>query len=326
MSYRFLFIVGLIFSFSCEEQKKNSHSVSLKKENKKSIDVQSYQKIKNFSSGSGMAFYNNHFYLVGDDDPFLIKTNKEGEILQKWQLWDSSDVQDGRINKKVKPDFEAISLFPYKNDTLLLIFGSGSKSPKRDVIIAFHPRTETIDTLNGAAFFAWFKETKGLSNDEINLEGAAYHNENLYLLNRHNNTMYTFTKEGFTVFLENGLTDSLSGSQNHYVLPVFKNDTARFSGASYLKERSALLFSASIETTDNWQDDGKILGSFIGLIHLDSLANKNPFCEPVYLNDSTRFKGKIEAVHGIQKEEELSIFFITDDDDGTTGWGKLITK
>jgi hypothetical protein len=109
-------------------------------------------------------------------------------------------------------------------------------------------------------------------------------------------------------------------------LPVFKYDTARFSGASYLKERRALLFSASIETTDNWQDDGKILGSFIGLIHLDSLANKNPFCEPVYLKDSTRFKGKIEAVQGIKKDDHLHIYFVTDDDDGTTGWGKLVAK
>lgn len=326
MRYSFLLIMVLLLCISCEEQKNNNSSISQITENKKNIEVLSYQKIKNFSSGSGMAFYNNHFYLVGDDDPFLIKTNKEGDILQKWQLWDSSDVQDGRINKKVKPDFEAVCLFPYQEDTLLLIFGSGSKSPKRDVIIAFHPRTETIDTLKGAAFFAWFKETKGLSSDEINLEGAAYHNENLYLLNRHNNTIYTFTKEGFTVFLERGLTDSLSGSQNHYVLPVYKNDTARFSGASYLKERRALLFSASIETTDNWQDDGKILGSFIGLIHLDSLANKNPFCEPVYLKDSTRFKGKIEAVQGIKKDDHLHIYFVTDDDDGTTGWGKLVAK
>ena len=318
-----VFLFLLCFCYSCEEQKEEVLSFDQEKQNQSQVEVQSYKKINNFSSGSGMAFYNNHFYLVGDDDPFLVKANKEGEILHKWQLWDSSEVQDGRIHKKVKPDFEAISLFPYQEDTLLIIFGSGSKSPKRDVILTFHPHTEKMDTLQGEAFFAWLKETTGLTNDETNLEGAAYHKGVLYLFNRHNNTLYSIPEKGFATFLKTGLTSSLDVTTNHYILPIYKNDTARFSGASYLKEQNALLFSASIETTDNWEEDGKILGSFIGLIRLDSLANKKPFCEPVYLNDTTRFEGKIEAVQGIKKGDQLHIYFITDDDDGTTGWGKV---
>ena len=322
MRYSFLFGVILLFGFSCQEQKEEKLSVVKKKQSK--AEIQSYTKLKNFSSGSGMAFYNNHFYLVGDDDPFLVKANREGEILQKWQLWDSSDVQDGRIHKKVKPDFEAISLFPYKNDTLLLVFGSGSKSPKRDVILAFHPQRENIDTLEGKAFFAWLKETTGLTNDETNLEGAAYHNGILYLFNRHNNTLYSIPAKGFNSFMETGLTNSLQVTTNHYILPVYKNDTARFSGASYLKEKNALLFSASIETTDDWVKDGQILGSYFGWIHIDSLSNYHPTCLPLLYKNGTRFEGKVEALHGFAKNENnLQVFFITDDDDGTTGWGEI---
>lgn len=270
-----------------------------------------------------MAYYNDYFYIVGDDDPYLAKMNSNGEILERFQLWDTSHVQNGRIIKKVKPDFEAISLFPFQKDTLLLIFGSGSKSPKRDVILSFHPQKKQIDTLNGKDFFTWLKAEANLSNKEINLEGATYSKGNLYLLNRHNNEMYSLPESGLSNFIKKQSTEDLSLKKYHFELPVFKKDTARFSGASMLAETDELLFSATIETTSNWQDDGKILGSFMGKIDVSKLDQKKTFCAPVFANHSTRFKGKIEALHGFKHEDKLKIYFITDDDDGSTGWGEV---
>lgn len=316
---RYLPIIILII-YSCSTQEENIVDV----QEPPVFEVKSYNKLHQFASGSGMAYFNNHFYIVGDDDPYLAKVDKTGEILEKWQIWDTTDVKDGRINKKVKHDFEAVSLFPYEDDTLLLIFGSGSKSPQRDVIFSFNPTSEEIDTLQGEQFFVWLKETVGLSDKEVNLEGAAYHNGFLYLLNRHNNEMYVFPESRFRCFIKHHSTEDLKLKKHHFELPVYKKDTARFSGASILAEKDQILFSASIETTDNWEDDGKILGSFMGKIDLNNLKYKKPFCEPVFIDDTTRFEGKIEALHGIKKGEELQIYFITDDDDGTTGWGEVI--
>lgn len=319
----FLGISILFLTFSCQQQSNESKQSNQEVQQSSVIKIEDYQKLKNFASGSGMAYYNDYFYIVGDDDPYLAKLNKEGEILERFQLWDTANVQNGRINKKVKPDFEAISLFPYQQDTLLLIFGSGSKSPKRDVILSFNPKNKAIDTLQGKDFFSWFKTAANLTNKEINLEGAAYHKGILYLLNRHNNVMYSLPEPGFSSFIENQSTKDLSMNSHHFELPSYKKDTARFSGASIIAEKNQILFSASIETTDNWQDDGKILGSFMGKIDFTKLDQKKPFCAPVFVNDTTRFKGKIEALHGLNEEEELKIYFITDDDDGTTGWGQL---
>ncbi len=321
MRYSFLFGVILLFGFSCQEQKEEKLSVVKKKQSK--VEIQSYTKLKNFSSGSGMAFYNNHFYLVGDDDPFLVKANREGEILQKWQLWDSVSRIDGRIPKKVKPDFEAASLFYSNNDTLLLIFSSGSKSPQRDIVLTFHPQTKSVDTLAGQQFFSWLKNAANLSTTEINIEGAAYHHEVLYLFNRHNNEMYSIQHNEFETFIKTGKTDQLSLNKYRFELPAYKNDTARFSGASAIAAQGMILFSASIETTDNWKDDGAILGSYMGLIYLDSLHQNPPMCLSVVNEDGTLFQGKIEALHGfVKNENNLRAFFITDDDDGTTGWGE----
>jgi hypothetical protein len=317
-----ILILFTLFLVSCESTKLEKEHFTEQQPGK--TTVSSYKKLNQFSSGSGMAYYNNHFYIVGDDDPYLAKLNKQGDILQRWLLWDTADVNNGRLDKKVKPDFEAISLFPLEEDTLLLIFGSGSKSPKRDVILTFHPKKEKVDTLQGKLFFAWLKEAVNLSNDEINLEGAAYHNGFLHLLNRHNNTIYTIAKEDFSTYIATGRTNHISVTKKGYELPVYKNDTARFSGASIIGEKDQILFSASIESTDNWEEDGKILGSFIGKIDLNDLENQRPFCAPIFKNDTTRFEGKIEALHGINNENKLHIYFITDDDDGTTGWGEVL--
>ena len=322
MKLNILVVVILCLGLSCEEGLKNSSENTYSEEESIS-NIISYKKLDNFASGSGMAHYNNYFYIVGDDDPYLAKLNEKGEILQRWQLWDTNDVQNGRINKKVKPDFEAISYFPFQQDTLLLIFGSGSKSPKRDVIFTFNPKKEEIDTLDGESFFAWLKETADLTDDEVNLEGAAFHNGYLYLLNRHNNEMYMFPESGFRSFIKHRSTEDLTLEGYRYELPVYKNDSARFSGASILSEKNQILFSATIETTDNWEDDGKILGSFMGRIDLNNLKAQKPFCEPIFIDDTTRFQGKIEALHGIKNDKNLHIYFITDDDDGSTGWGEV---
>lgn len=316
-------IAALFLALSCKEGPKDNNQINREDLNKPDIEVETYQKLKNFASGSGMAFYNNHFYIVGDDDPYLAKLNEDGDILQRFQLWDTIDVQNGRINKKVKPDFESISLFPYEQDTLMLIFGSGSKSPRRDVILSFKPKEEKLDTLNGKDFFSWLKKTAGLTDKEINLEGSAFHKGSLFLLNRDNNELYKLAESGIKSFIENGSTDDFSLEVFKFNLPEYKNETARFSGASILGNENKILFSATIETTDNWKDDGKILGSFMGEIDLDDLNNQTPLCHPVFTDDNTRFKGKIEALHGIIKNETLGIYFITDDDDGTTGWGKV---
>lgn len=321
MKNYFLGIVAICLGISCSKETKSNPEGDLESKETSVHQVFSYQKLEQFASGSGMTFYNDYFYIVGDDDPYLAKLNKKGEILQRFQLWDTSDVKDGRIHKKLKPDFEAISLFPYERDTLLLIFGSGSKSPKRDVIFTFNPKNEKIDTLNGRAFFAWLKTNAGLKNKEVNLEGATYHNGFLYLLNRHNNDLYQFPEAAFHNFISDQNTDGLKMKKHHFELPVYKKDTARFSGASIISRKNQLLFSATIETTDNWQDDGKILGSFVGKIDLDKLDNPNVFCAPVFNEDKTRFKGKIEALQEIVEDE--AIYFITDDDDGSTGWGLI---
>lgn len=284
--------------------------------------------IDGFSSGSGMAQLQGTYYAVGDDDAYLWRFDNAGTVLDKWQVWDTVDVVNNRIRKRVKPDFEAVCTFPFAGDTVLLIFGSGSKSPRRDVLLmASAESADTAAALPASErFYSWLRQAASLGPKGLNLEGAAFSaglqiqpGGELILLNRHNNELYRLPAQGFGSFLQSGDTSLLSLSTQRYVLPQIGGDSARFSGASLLPDGRTLLFSASIEATTNAIDDGKILGSFVGTLDLGPEATSAVVCRQVFNADGRAFTGKVEAVEGYHEADgALQVVGITDNDDGTT--------
>ncbi|MCA1752140.1 MAG: hypothetical protein ABR572_10510 [Cryomorphaceae bacterium] len=289
-----------------------------------SAELTSEKLIPGFASGSGMAMVGGRYYTAGDDDAFLHILGSAGEVIDKIQLWDSSNVVNGRILKPVKPDFEAIAAIPFNGDTALIIFSSGSKSPQRDVLMLVNPNTSLSPERLPAdtAFFAWLRRAADLGKKEMNLEGAAFGNGELLLLNRQNNELYRIPGKGFEHFLTSGTTDNLSLERRRFVLPSIEGDSARFSGASTLPG-GLIIFSASVEVTDNAIDDGKVKGSFIGLLDLSQERSEPQFCARVMRPDGTPFTGKIEAVEGRRNPDgSVTASGITDNDDGTTYWIK----
>src|SRR5438046_10510737 len=71
-------------------------------------------------------------YLVGDDSPYLYCLDHDWNLLRKVPLFASEHTGD-RIPKEQKPDLEAMSVVYLDDKPHLLIFGSGSRSPQRDV-------------------------------------------------------------------------------------------------------------------------------------------------------------------------------------------------
>lgn len=300
-------IIG-IFSIACKQ--------------KISAIVEKEFKIPNFSSGSGMAKINNVFYACGDDDARLWFLDNEGKVLNTWQIWDSTDIENNRISKKVKPDFEAITNITIQNDSALLIFGSGTKAVKREYIIEAHiTPNQFAYRKNAQKLYEWIKKQANLGEDELNIEGACSLYEDILITNRHNNQMYQINKKGLLNYLENNDLSLLSMKISHFKLPVVGKDTARLSGATRIPNTNIICFSASIESTENWVDDGKILGSFVGLINWDT---KEYFSTKLELKNKADFKGKLEAIefNGF-KNNSLNLIGITDDDNGTTSFLKI---
>lgn len=302
---------------TCENEK-DEHL----KESPVSAIIALEKELEGFSSGSGMQYFNGFFYAVGDDDAYLWKFDKFGDFQDKWLIWDTSEIEGHRIRKKIKPDFEAMSFLPRDTDTSLLIFASGSKPIKRDYILQFDPNKKELIELSSSAlpFYDWLR-TEVFNPKDLNLEGAAFWNEQFILLNRATNTLLMLKKSGF---MENIVKDRISHldyQHFHYQLPLIQTDTARFSGASIIPGTNYLLFSASVELTEDWVDDGGILGSFIGIIDLEHPESAPLACELVTWENKETYIGKIEAVEGkLISDKKVHVVGITDNDNGKTNF------
>lgn len=101
-------------------------------------------------------------------------------------------------------------------------------------------------------------------------------------------------------------------------MPKIKGIEAGFSGATTLKGQSKIIFTASVEDTDHAYDDGKILGSFIGIVDIkeNNISKSFDYCQ--IPNDGAPLK--IESV-GVEKEistGRTKVVLITDDDKGNS--------
>ena len=98
------------------------------------IQVLENKIINDFPSGSGIAYSKTRIYAIGDDTPFLYVFNNDFQAIEKILLQNTEEenFKGNRIKKKFKPDFETLEMI---SDNELVIFGSGSRSPQRDIFI-----------------------------------------------------------------------------------------------------------------------------------------------------------------------------------------------
>jgi hypothetical protein len=259
--------------------------------------------LKDLPSGSGIEYIDGNFFICGDDASFLYKTDLNGTILQKIKIYDWD--KESRIPKPLKPDFEAMAVV---GDEILL-FGSGSLAP-RNVLVKVNIKTEAVKSYSLLEFYEELKYETQLKSDDFNIEGAAVYKDQLLLLNRGDNSIFTVSLNEFFAFVENG--EELSDIKNvKYHLPAVDGYVAGFSGACVLEDD--LIFCASLEKTSDWINDGEILGSFIGLIHLCENCNEVAAC--VRVTDSE----KIEGLCVTQKRgKNIELKAVCDNDNGAS--------
>jgi hypothetical protein len=267
------------------------------------------------SSGSGIVKFRNAYYAIGDDSPFLFELNNEFKVNKKIALRDSSLVVNNRIEKPKKPDFEALDMI---NDSELVVFGSGSKSPQRDVFmrVLFGAAVE-IEQYTVTDFYTQLKALDVFSDSELNLEAVAFRKGQLYLFNRRKNLVLQFDYDALLKHLK-GESSFPKPNITQFELPKINDIESGFSGASALKKEGKILFTSSVENTNDAYNDGAILGSFIGMIDIteNGLSKTIQYCRI----PDTKDKLKIESV-AIDEEVavgKVKVVLIADNDDGTS--------
>jgi hypothetical protein len=299
---RITFYCICIFFVSCSTNKENG------------LVVEETRLLDSIPSGSGIVIRNDSAYLIGDDATGLYHVNLNDLQFRKIALPGFSNTEF-REPKDTKRDFESLAIVRFENDHLIA-FGSGSKSLIRDSILLVNleigspARVMSIQPLYKN--LQQITRTDGL---QWNIEGATVAGDYMFLCNRGNNMIIQFPKQ---YLLSSPPFSTLPAVKTFQVkLPSIGNREARLSGMCTIDE-SHLLFTASVEDTDDWIKDGPVLGSYLAVYSLKT----NKIISAFLLKDAygKPLLEKLESVDIREKQSngELKLIAVGDNDNGST--------
>ncbi len=291
------FIFILLFLSSCHRY----HKV---------LEITDTSELNGVASASGLAIHNDHYFVIGDDSPFLFKVDSQFNVIQKWQIY-PADTSKLKIPGNVKPDFESLENI---GDSILLVFGSGSKSPQRDIFIRINPNDPNeVETYSMTVFYQHLRNQKNLKDTELNIEGLTVRKNKLYLFNRIPSLIFEMDYSAFLEHIQD--RSKLPAIETYsYKLPAINGVRAGFSGVTSVSYIPYLIFTASVEATDNSTHDGAILGSFAGAIRLKD-DRPGSSIKTIRL-DTGNIPVKVESigVETIHSDRHMTVILVTDSD------------
>ncbi len=279
-------------------------------------------------SASGLERIGDFYFVIGDDACELFRLDTDFNLVGTTRLFEKDAPSGERIAKTSKPDLEAICLVEWNNSRELLCFGSGSKSPARDVCYR-------VDVTNPAApqnvravsltalYDALRANSEIVGAHQLNFEAASCTHNALSLFQRGNisgkNVAVEFDLRAFMQFLDAPNSPPPAPRVTSYGLPHIQNRRAGFSAAAHWDD--SIVFAATVEDTDNEIDDGATLGSFIGMIRGQELA-----WVAVVKQANEIAPVKIEGIAILKSHpRNLQIIAVTDSDDGASEVLKIET-
>jgi hypothetical protein len=268
-------------------------------------------------SGSGLVLRGDTAHIVGDDATGVYLVNVKDTRHSKIPIAKLNH-RIYREPKNTKHDFEAATFVSWKGIDYMLAFGSGSDNPARDSLLLMNlsdPGDNKIISIE--RFYKKLQEQTGTPAKQWNIEGATVVDTSLVLFNRGNNMIIRMPTSDFMSYV---LNDGLGFPVIEFTkisLPHIGSHEARLSGASTLNNEF-IVFSASVEDTPDWTEDGPILGSIIGVY---SLKEKKVIRSSVLKNArGVVLKEKIESLDAVGKQPggPIKLIAISDNDNGTS--------
>ena len=272
-------------------------------------------RVLSYPSASAIEKYEGRFHIMGDDAHSLLVVDSTLAVADSVKLFPG---EEKRIPKAIKPDLEAMTVIYAGPESLLLMIGSGSLVPFRNLAITYHFRTGVYDSIRLDSFYAGIRD---LGIKELNIEGIASLPQGLVLANR-GHLAYPKNHLIFTSF--SVLSGRSQGPIN--VIPLGGNaDSSNFSGVSgltYSRKSDGLVLSVSTESTTNALDDGAIGKSYLWIIRNISSKRNWKAVNPDRIIDleavDERFRG--QKIESVCIDRETADFFhlvlVADNDDG----------
>jgi len=224
----------------------------------KKYNLLKFLKIIGISSISALSYQNEVLSIVIDDSNVLYEYGIKTDELTRITL---SEGEIENLPKSEKLDFESM----IDSNKSTYIFGSGS-TKNREKAIFINKEKNTVETLNLNYLFDSMKSFAEISNEDLNIEGVIYANNEWYFLNRGNgpnSKNLIFTVQG------NNLVDDFNLFFNEINLPKINNVNTGFSDGIVIKNK--LYFIATAENSNSTYNDGNIEGTLFGCINLKKM-------------------------------------------------------
>lgn len=221
--------------------------------------------LNNFPSGSGISFYHNQLYIVGDDATSILILDKEYKLIDKVTVFDYPGL---RIPKPEKVDFETCTVVTGLQDDYLCIVGSASKK-RRAKIFLMSLRNSGTRELSNYDYHSFAERLLSAGLETLNVEGSTQIQQYIVLANRgnlsHRQNHIIVTSIDFWRQPKNAnfLVAKLS-------LPANVQEPLGVSELCYVPSLDVLLVILTQEETENSYDDGAIGDSYIGWVRFAS--------------------------------------------------------
>lgn len=223
-------------------------------------------------SASGLIYKDNSLFIISDNSSCLYEYHIPENQLSKIKLLENGQEN---IPKKDKHDFESIAL---KGNEIHLL-GSGSTF-KREKRMTYNIENEAIEEKDLSKLYQNLKETSSISDEELNIEGALYCNENWLLFQRGNGVN---SRNG--IFKTKSLEIESHSELFEVRLPKIKQVETSFTDAILVEDK--IYFLATAENTISTYDDGEIFGSILG--RMNSKTFEIEFTQKI--SDNQKFEG-----------------------------------
>ena len=214
-----------------------------------------------------------------------------------------------------KIDLEAMTLFKWKGKTGCLVLPSGTKWPSRNRgLVCMDLEKNTFFPFDCAAFYEQLMDKAKLDLDELNIEGLAVSENQLYLFNRGKNKLIECSVSSVLEAVSNGFNNRLKMKVFSIDLPELEGVKAGFSGATFDDKSGMLYFSASVEKNQSQHTDGAISGSFIGRLNPKQLVkHMTPRCLLLEKNNNP-LPVKVESLVVLKGGKSPRLFLVSDGD------------
>lgn len=228
-------------------------------------------------AASGLVWLDEQLAIIQDDNHFVSLRAKNGGLCAV-PLPPGADgrrrFEDALSNKRHKHDLEAITVLPIAGQPTLVAFGSGA-TPTREKIVLIEPqRPEHVALLEATAFYQGMRSALGGAALQLNIEGATPHASHMLLFHR-STSRTTGCATAFIAFALDSVVAWLEAKGSGAApapRAVTFCDLGNVEGVPYgFTDASSLdaercLFLAAAEDTSDPVNDGRILGTRVGLL------------------------------------------------------------